>query len=77
MAVTGRPIWLLDEPTVSLDAGSVELFARAVEAHLAQGGSAVIATHIELGLASDVLELAPFRAEVPTGPAGGFDEAFL
>ncbi len=33
----GRPIWLLDEPTVSLDVASVELFADAVRAHVAGG----------------------------------------
>ena len=35
LLVTGRPLWVLDEPTVSLDAGSVALFAGAVRAHLA------------------------------------------
>ncbi len=30
--VTGRPVWVLDEPTVSLDAASVALFASAVKA---------------------------------------------
>ena len=29
-----RPVWVLDEPTVSLDAASVALFAEAVRAHL-------------------------------------------
>lgn len=62
LIVTGRPIWLLDEPTVSLDTENVALFARAVQAHLAQGGSALIATHIDLGLPeADVLNLAPFK----------------
>jgi heme exporter protein A len=51
LLLTGRPVWLLDEPTVSLDAASVRRFARAVTAHLEAGGSAVIATHIDLGLA--------------------------
>lgn len=77
MAVTGRPIWLLDEPTVSLDTGSVALFARTVDAHLAHGGSAVIATHIDLGLTSEVLDLGPFRAEAPIDPLDSFQEAFL
>lgn len=75
MAVTGRPIWALDEPTVSLDTASVGLFARAVERHLRSGGAAILATHIELGLTGRVLEVAPFRAVAPVGP--GFDEAFL
>ena len=38
LLVTGRAIWLLDEPTVSLDAGSVALFGSVVRAHLAAGG---------------------------------------
>jgi heme exporter protein A len=77
--VTGRPIWVLDEPTVSLDAASVALFADAVRAHLAAGGSALMATHIDLGLAeAEVLDLTPFKARAPAagGRMGAFDEAF-
>ncbi|MGD9918367.1 MAG: heme ABC exporter ATP-binding protein CcmA [Paenirhodobacter sp.] len=80
LLVTGRPIWVLDEPTVSLDVASVALFAEAVRAHLAQGGAALMATHIELGLAeAEVLDLAPFKARPPEegGFKGQFDEAFL
>ena len=75
LLVTGRPVWLLDEPTVSLDAASVALFAGVVRRHLAAGGSALIATHVDLGLAeAEVLDLTPFRARV--GARGGaFDEA--
>lgn len=79
LLVTGRPIWLLDEPTVSLDAASVALFAHAVRAHVASGGAALIATHIDLGLEAQVLDVTPHRADPeahrPTGD--GFDEAFL
>ncbi|ODM44883.1 heme ABC exporter ATP-binding protein CcmA [Cereibacter johrii] len=68
LLVTGRPLWVLDEPTVSLDAASVALFAEAVRAHLAEGGAALMATHIDLGLAeAEVLDLAPYRAETPAG----------
>ena len=77
--VTGRPIWVLDEPTVSLDAASVALFAGVVRAHLAAGGSALMATHIDLGLAeAEVLDLTPFKARTPMagGRVGAFDEAF-
>lgn len=77
--VTGRPIWVLDEPTVSLDAASVALFAGVVRGHLAGGGSALIATHIDLGLAeAEVLDLTPFKARAPGagGRMGAFDEAF-
>jgi heme exporter protein A len=77
--VTGRPSWVLDEPTVSLDAASVALFAAVVRAHLAAGGSALMATHIDLGLAeAEVLDLSPFKARMPAagGRVGAFDEAF-
>jgi heme exporter protein A len=41
-----RPIWLLDEPSVSLDAASVKLLEKAIGAHLKSGGIAVVASHI-------------------------------
>ncbi len=81
LLVTGRPIWVLDEPTVSLDVASVALFAGVVRAHLAAGGAALIATHIDLGLdEAEVLDLAPFRASTVAAARGlddGFGEAFL
>lgn len=61
LLVTGRPVWCLDEPTVSLDVYNVARFARAVEAHLSNGGSAIIATHIDLGLpTARSLDISPF-----------------
>ena len=50
LLVARRPVWLLDEPTVSLDAASVALFAGLVAEHLAGGGLAMAATHVPLGL---------------------------
>ncbi|WP_081535914.1 heme ABC exporter ATP-binding protein CcmA [Rhodovulum sp. P5] len=75
LVVTGRPIWVLDEPTVSLDVASVALFGRAVADHLAGGGAALIATHIDLGFEARELDVAQFRA-VPR-ELDHFDEAFL
>ncbi|SDI09200.1 heme ABC exporter ATP-binding protein CcmA [Lutimaribacter saemankumensis] len=76
MVVTGRPVWVLDEPTVSLDVDAVAMFARAVRAHLGGGGMALLATHIDLGLdEARVLNLAPFRARAPE--PDDFDGAFL
>jgi heme exporter protein A len=43
-----RPLWLLDEPTASLDAGAQETLAGVVNRHLASGGLAVAATHLPL-----------------------------
>lgn len=77
LLVTGRPIWVLDEPTVSLDTASVALFADAVRAHLVDGGSALLATHIDLGLDVTVLDVGPFKTQEGAAPVGGYDEAFL
>jgi heme exporter protein A len=79
LLLTRRPIWLLDEPTVSLDADTVALFAALLGRHLAQGGIALLASHIDLGLPeARLLDLSPYRATAApdTAPAG-FDEVFL
>jgi heme exporter protein A len=44
-----RPIWLLDEPTSSLDRAGQEVLAGVVNAHLGGGGLVVAATHLPLG----------------------------
>ncbi len=45
-----RPIWLLDEPTSSLDAASQARLADFMRDHMAGGGLIVAATHAALGL---------------------------
>jgi heme exporter protein A len=76
LGVIGRKVLFLDEPTVSLDGFSVKLFTDYLrDQHLAQGGIAVIATHIDLDLTADTLELGPF-AQFEKPPSDG-DEAFL
>lgn len=76
LGVIGRKVLFLDEPTVSLDGFSVKLFAQWLqEGHLAKGGVAVIATHIDLGIDAPELELTPYKAADDAG--GGSDEAFL
>lgn len=75
LMVTGRPIWVFDEPTVSLDMNAVAMFAEAVRAHLAGGGLALMATHIDLGLEAQVLDLSAFRAAPDAVDA--FEDAFL
>jgi heme exporter protein A len=76
LMVTGRPVWVLDEPTVSLDADAVAMFASAVTAHLRAGGMALIATHIDLGLNAATFDVAPYRAKADQR-SGASDEAFL
>ena len=67
LMVVNRPLWLLDEPTVSLDTASARLVAELVTRHVSGGGSALIATHIDLALPpGPVLEMtapAPAAAE--------------
>jgi heme exporter protein A len=43
-----RPIWLLDEPSVSLDAASSKVLDTAIAQHLGEGGIAVVASHTPL-----------------------------
>ncbi|MBB4238200.1 heme exporter protein A [Rhizobium esperanzae] len=50
LLVAHRPVWILDEPTAALDASADRLFAGLIEAHLAQGGIVLAATHQPLGL---------------------------
>ncbi|MEO1207315.1 MAG: heme ABC exporter ATP-binding protein CcmA [Pseudomonadota bacterium] len=60
LKLADRPLWLLDEPTVSLDTASVAILAEAVKSHVASGGLAIAATHIPLGLeTARTLELVP------------------
>ena len=52
LLILDRPVWLLDEPTVSLDANAVDIFGAMVREHLEGGGLAIAATHVPLGLDS-------------------------
>lgn len=63
LLLAGRRIWLLDEPTVSLDQQTVGLFETLLARHLSGGGAAIIATHIEISVKCRVLDLAPFKVQ--------------
>ncbi|MEM8841363.1 MAG: heme ABC exporter ATP-binding protein CcmA [Pseudomonadota bacterium] len=72
LLVAEKPLWLLDEPTVSLDGDARALVAAVVREHLAAGGLALIATHEDLGLGPlPVLEIDP--ASAGTAIAGAAD----
>jgi heme exporter protein A len=45
-----RPIWLLDEPTSTLDASAQERLSDFMRDHLAEGGLILAATHATLGI---------------------------
>jgi len=54
-----RPIWLLDEPSVSLDSQSTKRLEAAIAQHLSSGGLAIVSTHFDLALGeAAILELS-------------------
>lgn len=64
-----RPIWLLDEPTVSLDVASQAWLAQQMQAHVDAGGILIAATHMPLGLANErTLALAAPAATMSAAP---------
>ena len=50
LIVAPRPLWLLDEPSVSLDVDSVKVLAGVVSDHVRKGGMVIAATHVPLGI---------------------------
>jgi heme exporter protein A len=50
LLVAQRPIWLLDEPTSALDSQGEKWIGARIDAHLALGGIAIIATHLDIPL---------------------------
>jgi heme exporter protein A len=51
-----KQIWLLDEPTNALDNEGTSLFVSIIDAHLASGGAAVVATHLAMDLSGRSVE---------------------
>lgn len=65
LAFSSRPLWLLDEPNTALDTAGQALFAALLDAHLAAGGCAVVATHLEVPSQRDARQL---RLQAPARP---------
>lgn len=58
LLVAPRKLWLLDEPTTSLDAAGVAMLATLVDEHRKAGGMVIAATHADLPVTSArILEL--------------------
>jgi heme exporter protein A len=55
------PLWLLDEPFTNLDAAGTDLFSSLLQAHVEQGGSALVVAHQDLKIDADMrrLDLGP------------------
>lgn len=70
LLVAQRRLWLLDEPTTSLDAASTGLLTAVVNEHLNGGGLAVVATHVDIGIQpAQTIEL--HRGAVTTSSTAG------
>jgi heme exporter protein A len=50
LKLSGRPLWLLDEPLAALDTAGKALAARFIQDHCKSGGIAIAATHEPLGI---------------------------
>ncbi len=48
LSLSKRRLWLLDEPGTALDRGGLQTLAELIDAHLARGGAALVATHQQL-----------------------------
>lgn len=57
LLVTDRPIWLLDEPSASLDAAGDVLVAKLIADRRASGGAVIAATHDDIPGATQTLTL--------------------
>jgi heme exporter protein A len=59
-----RPVWLMDEPTVGLDAENRDALARLMAAHLGRGGSIIAATHDPIGVDGASIDLGQYQPQV-------------
>ena len=57
LLLSGRAVWLLDEPFAALDSAGRALAAELMTAHCASGGIVIAATHDPLGLDARSLRL--------------------
>ncbi len=64
LALSMRPLWLLDEPGTALDAAGLRTLGSLLDEHLARGGLALVATHQQLPCAQPplVLDLGAVRS---------------
>lgn len=57
LAMTPRPLWLLDEPLAALDSGGKSFATDLIASHCSSGGIVLAATHEPLGIPSRRLAL--------------------
>ncbi len=63
-AYLARPVWLMDEPTVGLDAENREALAALMRQHLKAGGMIIAATHDPIGVDGAVVDMRDYQPKV-------------
>ncbi len=61
LLIVRRKLWVLDEPSVSLDQDGVKDFVTHCDTHLKSGGMIIYTSHVDLGLKVRELKLTPFE----------------
>ena len=67
MLISNRLVWVLDEPSVSLDSASILQLEAVIKQHLQNGGGALIVTHadLDLGPRCKTLHLDEYKSKSP------------
>lgn len=70
LTTSNADLWLLDEPSVGLDAASVDLLAQMIADHREGGGCVIAVTHTDLKLQdASTLDISPFAVSPDLDPA--------
>ena len=67
LLVVPATLWILDEPSTSLDTANDAALQSAIQAHSRAGGMVVIATHAGVGADAKVLDMSTFGETTATG----------
>ncbi|PCH94623.1 MAG: heme ABC exporter ATP-binding protein CcmA [Rhodobacteraceae bacterium] len=65
LSISERKIWIMDEPTTSLDAENRDRITAKIRDHIAAGGIVILSTHLDLDIPhATALDIAQFGATV-------------
>ncbi|WND03065.1 heme ABC exporter ATP-binding protein CcmA [Temperatibacter marinus] len=62
-----KPLWLMDEPTVGLDMDNKNSLAALMKNHLESQGSILLATHEDVDVEGQIIDLHQFKANLHAG----------
>jgi heme exporter protein A len=76
LIVADRKVWIMDEPTTAMDAENTARVTDLIRAHCTNGGIAIAATHIDLGITSaKMLDMGEFAPSEETPSSDPFAQA--